>query len=290
MKQRTKLIILLLILVASNSFATADSSEFGIVQTGKIHAPSVDSTSKGNLNNDITFLNTKYDNESWYIKYLLPAFIALILAILSFFISQMYLRYLDKKRSREKYIGILRVLAEEIKRNLDLECQLHAYLFVGILPTFSLSFFITDKIFSELTAVCLNYDLLKEIFHNYFEYQHIQNRIDRMILIASERDEIKKYQVVDRWTAMTALSSVHERYNSESNSTIQLIQSDIKGSFILYNNIVGEINLRVERDKMIPLPDNYLESKFIEFQTDPTVVTAAKEFNSNYLDKRELFY
>lgn len=143
---------------------------------------------------------------------------------------------------------------DEVKRNLDLECQLHAYLFVYILPTFSLSFFITDRIFAELTTVCLNFDLLKKIFHKYFEYEHIQNRIDRITELSNEKSNAREF-----------------------NGTWLLVNTNIKDSFNLYNKITNEINSFFKKEKLDELPDSYLKKKYNQFQFDLPLLALAKK-------------
>ncbi|MEG8947486.1 hypothetical protein [Rosettibacter firmus] len=227
----------------------------------------------------------KSDRDPWLMKYLLPALFTLIVGIVSFLLSQLYLRHLDKKRSKDKYIGILKVLSEEVKRNLDLECQLHAYLYVRLLPTFGLSFFITEKIFAELTTVCLNYDLLKKIFHKYFEYRHIQNRLDKILTSYKELEETKKVRD-DSFNSIFAAT----KYSSEINGTILLIQGNIKGSYELYNEIIREIHFYDDKAQVKELPSTYLQIKYDEFQNDSAVKSSAKRIDLDYLDKREKFF
>jgi hypothetical protein len=221
--------------------------------------------------------------DKWYLRYLLPALLTLLIGIISFFLSQIYMRSLDKKKAKIKYVGILKVLSEEIKRNLDLECQLHAYLYVDILPTFGLSFFITDKMFSELTSVCLNYDLLKKIFHKYFEYHHIQNRLDITIQSARDLENVKgdSYELLLR----------KNRYASEKGGTYLLIQGNIKGSFEIYNEIIREIKKYDKVSKLSELPSNYLEIKYYEFQKHPDVLSVIEHrLSKDYLEKRDKFF
>lgn len=234
---------------------------------------------------DVKLTSDKIDDK-WYLKYFLPALLTLMIGILSFFLTQMYLRRIDDNKAKDKYVGILKVLSEEIKRNLDLECQLHAYLYVGIIPTFGLSFFITDNIFSDLTSVCINYDLLKKIFHKYFEYRHIQNRLDKTSRAAEELYEAKKDN-----SDQTRLTYASWYYSDEKEGTYLLIQGNIKGSFEIYNEIVREINSYDKKSYLFELPNDYLEKKYYEFQTHPDIVKATEhKFGKDYLGKRDKFF
>jgi hypothetical protein len=87
------------------------------------------------------------------LKYFLPGAVSLFAAILSFFLSQLYFRRLDRNRDQKEYYSILKVVAEEVKRNLHLECQLHAYLYVALMPTFGLSFVVSDYLFKDLSRL-----------------------------------------------------------------------------------------------------------------------------------------
>jgi hypothetical protein len=224
-------------------------------------------------------------DDPWYLKYLLPSTLTLLIGIISFFLSQLLIRYLEKNKSREKYVGNLKIILEEIKRNLDLECQLHAYLYVQILPTFSLSFFITEKIFAELAEVCINYDLLKKIFHKYFEFRHIQNRIDKTITKARELEEVLKNEPNN----FRKIQMAGDIYDSERLGTILLIHGNIVGTYELYNSIIKEIN-GLEKNNLIEyLPKDYLEMKFYEYQNDLETNSAAKTNQIN-INERKNFY
>lgn len=201
------------------------------------------------------------EKDPWYLEYLIPQIITLVIGIISFFISQLYMKCLDRKRAEEKYLGNLKVILEEIKHNLDLECQLHAYLYVNILPTFSLSFFIADKIFSELFTVCFNYDLLKQIFYKYFEYKHIQNRIDETCAKAKEVEDIMTGDSTSE--KKEVLKSIYE---SKLLGTLSLIHGDIKNSYKLYNNIVIEITAREKNSLINCLSDDYLKKSMMNFK------------------------
>jgi hypothetical protein len=237
------------------------------------------------MDQDINSLLSVLEKDPWYIEYLLPAVFTLIVALMSFILSQVYFRYLDRRKAREKYVGILRVILDEVRRNLDLECQLHAYLYVNTLPTFGLSLFVTDRIFSQLTTVCLNFDLLKEIFRKYFEYRHIQNRVDRIIRISNELTQIKSSRPVDH----DREHNIERRLRSDRGGTISLIGGNVKLSFDLHNSIVDEINLLTKTNQISHLPSNYLEEKYNQFQTDPDVVKAAELFNIDLSQRNSIF-
>ena len=227
------------------------------------------------------------NGEVWYLKYLLPYVLTLIFGIISFFLSQLYIRHLDRIRSRDKYLGYLRVIREEIKRNLDLMCQLHAYLYVRATPTFKLSFFVGDDMFSGISTICLNYELLNEIFYRYFDYRHIQDRLDKIIKITNDLKEIRAHSAVDHEQEHLAERSLE----SERGGTIMLISGNTRVSFNTYNQITDELNSRNKRANLKKLPDNYLKELYDKFQVDEAVVNAVKFYGDRAdLSKRPKFY
>jgi hypothetical protein len=228
--------------------------------------------------------------EPWYIKYFLPAVLYLIIGIVSFFLSQIGIRHIDKRRSREKYLGYLRVIRADIKRNLDLFCQLHAYLYVRAVPTFQLTLFVGGEIFSGISTICLNYDLLDEIFYRYFDYRHIQNRLDRILEISNELNEIRSQSSINQ----DQKHRTERELESQMGGTLMLIEGNIKYSFNSYNQITAEISLRDKKSRLVELSNNYLKDKFEKFQTSPDVLAAVKyaEGQGRIIDlsKRPRFY
>lgn len=231
------------------------------------------------------------NSKKWYLKFDGEAFfnviVGVLIGVITSFFSQAYLRRLDKKRRREEYVGLLKVILEEVKRNLNLECQLHAYFHVGIMPTFGLSFFISDNVFKEFTKVCENYDLLRLLFHKYFEYRHIQNRIDRTIKrneqvdeILIQRDSIKNS---NEWRLATGI------YHEERLGTCELIRGNVRGSLDLYNVIVKEIKKFEKSQTYSELPLSYLDQKYDEFQKTEYIIKVAQQNKIN-LNAREKPY
>ncbi len=227
--------------------------------------------------------------EPWYIKYLLPFLSGLIIGVISFLLTQIYFRYRDKNRARQQYIGYLRTIRDEIKRNLDLLCQLHAYLYVNGHPTFGLSSFVNEDIFSRLTVVCLNHELLNEVFYRYFDYRHIQNRLNRIATIRNDLAEIRSHEAVNHIRKHNA----EGRLRSEIGGTIGLIEGNIAVSFNTYNQATDEMNIYLKK-KLSKLPVNYLKDKYDQFQISPDVLGALSilknlEPNVN-LDNRAKYY
>lgn len=207
--------------------------------------------------------------------------VTLIIGIISFFLSQIYFRYRDKKKDKEEYLSLLSVTAEEVKRNLDSECQIHAYLYVNIMPTFELSFFVPANIFKELTRICDNYDLLKNLYQKYFEYRHIQDRIDRTKKI---NDHIGTIQI----SGSTVRQNLQRNFIAERNGTTELIRGNIRGSLELYNFLIQEL-AKSKRYRLNQLSIKYLDEKFDYFQTCNEVQTAAQQQNIN-LQERQRYY
>ncbi|MEE9554031.1 MAG: hypothetical protein V3W18_07000 [candidate division Zixibacteria bacterium] len=228
--------------------------------------------------------------EPWYLKYLLPFIGSILIGVLSFSGSQLLFRIRDKTRSREKYSGYLRVIREEVKRNLDLLCQLHAYLYVRLFPTFNLSSFVNEEIFSRLTAVCLNHELLNKIFYRYFEYRHIRNRLDRIFKLLDEFEEITFRIPINQ----DSKHAVERTLKNEIEGTIRLIGENIRASLKAYNEITVEINSRDKKGILEELPSVYLQEKYDLFQKDDDVLRAEAEIIKLYphlvLSKRPKFY
>lgn len=216
-------------------------------------------------------------SKTWYAEYVARGLVTLIVGVLAFFLSQVYFRYRDREKREKDYLSLLSVTAEEIKRNLDSECQMHAYLYVNIMPTFELSFFVPENIFKELTNICQNYDLLKNLFKKYFEYRHIQNRVGRTKTL---------------WDTLTNQPSppqqMQQKYANERDDTAELIRGNIKGSFDTYNSIVAELKGLKEHD-LSALSERFLDERYDYFQNSTEVQTAATQQSIN-LQARKKYY
>ena len=143
--------------------------------------------------------------------------------------------------------------------------------------SFELSFFVPENIFKELTNICENYDLLKNLYQKYFEYRHIQNRVDRTKTL---------------WDTLTNQPSppqhMQRKYANERDGTAELIRGNIKGSFDTYNSIVGELKGSKEH-ALVALAETYLDEKYDYFQNSPEVQTAATQHGIN-LQARKKYY
>lgn len=228
--------------------------------------------------------------EPWYVKYLLPFIGSLIVGIISFILTQWIFRKRDKTRSRNKYVNFLMVIRFEIKRNIDLLCALHAYIYVDANPTFSLSNFVSGEIFSKLTSVCLNQKLLDEIFYRYFDYKHIQNRIDRIIRFSEELKVIKSMNSINH----NQEHAIEASLRNERGGAMQLIEGNIRVGFTTFNQITDEINLRDTKKNLKVLPSEYLRKKYDEFQEAPNIKAIADRKRNNApnfdLNNRPKFY
>jgi hypothetical protein len=213
------------------------------------------------------------NQESILLKYILPSVITLFIGIVSFTISQIYFKRQERTRLKERYIGYLRVIGDEVKRNLDLMSQLHAYIYVGILPSFRLSDFVNSDVFGQLTTVCLNHDLLNGIFYQYFEYRHIQARIDRILNWKIELDEIQAHSPKDFDRERYVEKSIRE----EAEGTLKLIEQNIINSYNIFNRISTEIKTLDHKIKITELHVEYLKKQYENYQTDKVVLDAAQK-------------
>src|SRR5271157_2732430 len=141
-------ILLIFSLILLNSIRAESANENCLRKVDTISVQ-ISSTSNDSvkINGVIIDNNANSPSEGWFVKYVLPGLVSLFVAIISFLISQRYFRHKDEKAKEEDYYSILTAISQEVKHNLDLECQIHAYLYVKILPTFTLLFFSSDNLF-----------------------------------------------------------------------------------------------------------------------------------------------
>jgi hypothetical protein len=161
----------------------------------------------------------------------------------------------EKKRENQKrlYLSVLRAIYCDFKKNLDLMCQLHAYLYVKLAPSFSLELSWKGALIETLVPVCLNFSLLDSIYDGYFEFIHIQTRVDQY-----------------------RQSYGNPLYDTLRKGAYALINNDIRRIFGILSEIAEEINTRsVTEERIDKLPEDYLTKKFQEFQEDPDVVSGA---------------
>ena len=101
-----------------------------------------------------------HKSENWFLKYLLPPIITLLVALVSFYWAQYYFNKKDFEKKKERGIQLLKVLLSEIKRNLDIEGQLHSYFFSKlnqhlVFHFLFLKIFLKKYPFSLRTVICL---------------------------------------------------------------------------------------------------------------------------------------
>ena len=143
---------------------------------------------------------------------------------------------------------------------------MHAYLFVRILPSFTLELSRKDELLKTLIPICLNFNLLDRISEGYFELVHIQRRLDQVIQSygSSELESLLR-------------------------GTYALINIRIQFIFEILLEIIDEIRKRGGRGKGIAqLQEGYLRCKFEEFQNDPEILPIAKRKGID-LSKRDRF-
>lgn len=122
-------------------------------------------------------------NQGWdflqIIQILLPALFSSIVIICIFIIEKRRERKKERENQKKLYLSVLRTIYCDFKKNLDLMCQLHAYLYVKLAPSFSLELSWRGALIETLVPVCLNFSLLDSIYDGYFELIHIQARVDQ---------------------------------------------------------------------------------------------------------------
>jgi len=195
-----------------------------------------------------------------------PAVSSLIVALILFLIGLLVDRRNQKKKQGKLYISVLRSIHYDYKKNLGLLCQLHAYLFVRILPSFTLELSRKDELLKTLIPICLNFNLLDHVSDGYFELVHIQRRLDQVI---------QSYQST--------------KFESLLFGAYSLINIDIRKIFGVLSEIIEEVNKRSDKSEGIDkLPEHYLTQKFEEFQNNPDISSTAKDQHID-LSKRDRF-
>jgi hypothetical protein len=195
-----------------------------------------------------------------------PQVCSLVIALFILFVGLLVDRSRQKKRQKKLYVSILRSIHYDYKKNLDLLCQLHAYLFVEVLPSFSMELSRSTALVQNLVPVCLNFSLLDRISHGYYELRHIQDRLD---------------------VVRKTFGSI--RYDPLRRGTQALIHNDIRVIFEILLEINTEIRQKGDKSTGVEPPgDDYLTMKYGEFQNDPEVTAIAKKGNIN-LSTRDRF-
>jgi hypothetical protein len=201
-----------------------------------------------------------------FLQILLPTLISSVVIISIFVIDKIIQRIRTRRNQKRLYLSVLRAIYYDFKKNLDLMCQLHAYLYCKLLPSFSLELSWKGALIETLVPVCLNFSLLNRIYYGYFELVHIQTRVDQY----------------------------RESYGNRLNDTLRkgtyaLINNDIKRIFGILSEIAKEVNTKAaSKERIDELPEDYLAEKFREFQEDLDVMSTATKHEID-LSKRERF-
>lgn len=187
----------------------------------------------------------------------------LFVAFAVFFLTQLVFRAHEARSRTNAYCSHLRVVASEVKKNLDLRCQLHAYFFVHLLPSFDMSLFAEKHVLPSLAAHSKNDALLRMVFNDYFECGHIQNRLQaaRTMKLGPTPDAIK---------AMLAKSA----FDSYCDRSAEIINGSIQGALELYNAILAELQAMKSACSLSPLALEYLDDRYDYFQTERFVMQA----------------
>lgn len=196
-----------------------------------------------------------------------PQVSSLVIALILFFVGVLVDRMRRRKKEKKLYVSLLRSIYYDYKKNLDLLCQLHAYLFLAILPSFSLELSRKDALVQTLVPVCLNFKLLDNISDGYFELVHIQNRLDHLSRSAA----------TDKWSPLLR-------------GTYQLIHNDIRFVFGIMKLIAQEMRRIDPTGSSISSPsEDDLKERFDKWQQDPDIVKISQRSGAD-LSTRERFY
>lgn len=184
-----------------------------------------------------------------------PLVVAVFVLFLGIFLEQ----GLRRRRRQREYKAWLHVVADEVQRNLRLLAQTDAYLFVGIIPSYSLSLFAPAHAFQRLSILSRGKLQLRRIFTLYFEYEHIQSRISDLV-------DLNRQRMATRGQGQSASVSGSglDPLPNLLEATRGLARSAIQPSLALYNDLAAAIGEE-------SLPSDYPATLHSEFQAAPEV-------------------
>jgi len=199
---------------------------------------------------------------------------ALAVAIIAFLVSQRLTARESREAVRVEYCSLLKVVAEEVLRNLELECQIHAYIYAGLSPTFRMSLVAPGTVFRRLSAIHEDSSLLRLIFREYYEFQHIDDRLsyarDAREIVAQTVRQTMSGEVAQRHQAARV------EYDSKRGGVAKLANSHTVRAWRLYNELVRELELHQQAEGFDRLPDDYLLKRHEAWQNDPDTVSAVQ--------------
>jgi len=202
-------------------------------------------------------------NGSWFWEGLIGVFGVLVGSLLTYYLGYRQ----DKNRKDARYSSLLLILKEETKHNLDLECQIHAYLYARLIPSFDLDLYFGNNLLLEFTNICIKQDVLKNLFRNYFEYTHIQQRLSSFRMPPHSSLGILEVLPVESGEALS------EVLTNDILGGAELVRRNIRRTLNFYNFIIDE--LHSIGIKGIRLTESYLTEMYEESQQIPDVINSA---------------
>lgn len=186
----------------------------------------------------------------------------LVVAVIVFFLGRSVEQWVQRRRRQKNYEAWIRVVADEVHRNLRLLAQTDAYLWVGIIPSYSLSLFAPTHAFRELSLLSRHHSVLNDLFGLYYEYQHIQDRLSELLRLHQQR-----ISAATQARTGSASGSGRDPLPDLIEATRSLARNSIQGSFALHSKLAVACG-------QVTLPRNYLDELHREFQAAPELANA----------------
>ena len=192
--------------------------------------------------------------------------ISLGVAIVAFLLTRRRERQKAREEREERYWSLLKVVATEVRRNLDLECQIDVYWTAGLRPSFDLSMIARDNVFKELTSVSRTPGLLASIMNCYFEFTHINSRLEQMRILNQQSPRVA---TTERETQEMAAYSSHIAY--EAAAVRKLARNHVQATRGLFNAISTELAVYGQDDGFASLDAEYLLRRYEALKQDRDV-------------------
>ena len=191
-----------------------------------------------------------------------PLVVGIVVGIVLLILGRVVEHWLQRYRRRQLFREWLHVVADEIKRNLRLLAQTDAYLYVGLIPTYSLSLFAPEHAFREMSLASRGHPILNRLFSIYYEYQHIQDRLTQL-------DELNKQRIAAQGQprSSSVSGSGASPLPALMQATRQLVRNNICPSFELHQELARTIGIDL-------LPADHLKKLHADFQAAPEVKNA----------------
>jgi len=203
----------------------------------------------------------------------LAGIVSLGVAILAFLYANKRNGEKEKEEEKERELNLLRLIAIEIKRNINFVAQISAYSFVYINPTFSLSLYFKDELTDNDLRSVKDIDLLEKLISKYFEFDHIQNRLDRINKLWNLQKNYSK--------GNTTRKTIDTTIKKEFGGLCELAAGNVSGAIKVYNYLILYLHNNNHSKELQKLDKDYAENLHQRYKTDEVVKQEASKQNIN---------